>query len=63
MNNLSNDQEAELKRLAVLFVEIYTGHNPEQLDETIADDITDDFHVLIMDEFVNPFIQTADDGQ
>lgn len=60
MNHLSNEEEAELKRLAILFVEIYTGHKPEQLDENTADDITDDFHVLVMDEFVNPY-RNADD--
>ena len=61
MNNLSTEQEAELRRLAILFVEIYTGHNPEQLVEDIVDDMTDDFHVLVMDTFVNPFRTSGDD--
>jgi hypothetical protein len=57
MNNLTITQEAALKALIAQFVEIYMGRP----DETMADDITDDFHVMLMDEFVNPFAEPADD--
>jgi hypothetical protein len=56
MNNLTNALEAALKALTAQFVEIYMGRpDTTPLDETMADDITDDFHVMLMDEFVNPF--------
>lgn len=57
MNTHSTDEEAELNRLATLFVEVYTHHSGvTMLDESQADDITDDFHVMVMDQFVNPFV-------
>ena len=62
MNYLTNDQEDALKTLIAQFVEIYMGTaDTKPLDETIADDITDDFHAMLMDEYVNPFVSRPGD--
>ena len=57
------DEDA-LKALIAQFVEIYMGRpDTTPLDENTADDITDDFHALLMDEYVNPFLKPADDSE
>jgi hypothetical protein len=62
MNTLSNEQEDALKALVSQFVEVYLGHpDTKPLDENLADDITDDFHVMLMDAFVNPFAEPDDE--
>ena len=62
MNYLTNDQEDALKTLIAQFVEIYMGTaDTKPLDETTADDITDEFHAMLMDEYVNPFARRPGD--
>ena len=62
MNYLTNYQEDALKILIAQFVEIYMGTaDTKPLDEDMADDITDEFHALLMDEYVNPFADRSGD--
>lgn len=62
MNTHSSEERAELLRIAAQFVDAYTRHcGVTRLDEDQADDITDDFHVMVMDQFVNPFAEPAEE--